>query len=107
MEIKVNEDDLNLVKTTMDKDAQDLQTSIEKIVAQLEILRGIWQGQDADRFFDNARDYFEKMKGLPACMQNMSKFINRANGDFNEGDSSFSKELETEVVEEYEQDYDN
>lgn len=101
MEIKVNEDELDSVKNTMDKDAQDLQSSIEKIVAQLEILRGIWQGQDADKFFDNARDYFEKMKDLPRCMEHMGKFIGRANGDLNGGDEAFSKELETEVEEEY------
>ena len=101
MEIKVNEDELDLVKTTMDKDAQDLASSIESLTQQIEILRGIWQGQDADKFFGNARDYFEKMKSIPNCMANMGRFIDRANGDFNEGDESFSKELMTEVDEQY------
>ena len=102
MEIKVNEDELNLVRKNMDKDADDLDTSIEKIIAQLEILRGIWQGQDADKFFGNVNDYFTTMKGIPRCMRNMGKFIKKANNDFNDGDESFSKELEKEVEEEYE-----
>ena len=101
MEIKVKEDELNQVKRTMDKDAEDLASSIEQLTQQLEVLRGIWQGQDADKFFGNARDYFEKMKGIPNCMVNMGRFIDRANGDFNEGDESFSKELMTEVDEQY------
>ena len=50
---------------------------------------------------------FDKMKDLPLAMMKMGKFIEKANGDFKESDQSFSKELETEVDEEYEQNSNN
>jgi WXG100 family type VII secretion target len=101
MELVVNEDGMNKITDTFGKDADDLDTSIERIIQQLEILRGIWEGQDADVFFGHARDYFGKMRELPRCMRNMQTFTKRANKDFNEGDEAFSKELEVEIDEEY------
>ncbi len=105
MEITVDEEELKQMTTTMGKDAESLDEAIQTITQQLEILRGVWQGQDADKFFENAREYFEKMKGIPICMRNMEKFADRANKDFNDNDESFSKELDTEVDEKYIEEY--
>lgn len=102
MEIKVTEDGLDQVKTTFEKDSEDLDSTILTITQALEELRQIWKGQDADKFFANTREYFEKMKGIPICMRNMGRFVGKANGELIEGDKEFSKELETEVYEEYE-----
>ena len=107
MEIKVKHEELNKVKNTMIKDAEDFNSDIDKLIEQVRILKTIWQGQDADKFIANAEMFFEKMKGLPITMNAMGKFINKANGDFEEGDEAFSKELETEVEEQYEQNYNN
>jgi len=104
-EIKVNEEELNLVQNTMKKDSEDIDSAIETITHELESLREIWEGQDADKFFNNAREFFEKMKGVPICMRNMGTFVEKANGSLIQGDEEFSKELETEVDEEYEQSY--
>lgn len=106
MEIKVKEEELGQVKTTMEKDAEDLDSTILTVTQALEELRMIWKGQDADKFFANTKEYFEKMKGVPICMRNMGRFVGKANGDLMEGDKAFSKELETEVYEEYEQNRD-
>jgi hypothetical protein len=43
------------------------------------------------------------MRELPIAMGKMGLFIGKANSNFRESDESFSKELETEVDEEYEQ----
>ncbi len=102
MEIKVTEDGLDQVKTTFEKDSEDLDSTILTITQALEELRQIWKGQDADKFFANTREYFEQMKGTPICMRNMGRFVGKANGELIEGDKEFSKELETEVYEEYE-----
>ena len=101
----VDEEELKQMTTTMGKDAESLDEAIQTITQQLEILRGVWQGQDADKFFEHAREYFEKMKGIPICMRNMEKFADRANKDFNDNDESFSKELDTEVDEKYIEEY--
>ena len=89
MELKVNPEELDHVKDVMIKDADEFDSNIDKLREQIEILKGIWQGQDADMFCKNVGEFFE-----------------RANGDFQEGDEAFSKELETEV-DEYEQNNNN
>ena len=101
MELKLNQDGIEEISGRIKKDSEDLDTSIERIIQQLEILRGIWEGQDADQFFKNAGDYFGRMREIPRCMRNMETFVKRVNKDLNDGDESFSKELETEVDEEY------
>ena len=101
MDLKLDEEGLNEVESVMEKDSQDLDKAIETITQALEELRGIWEGQDADKFFNNTREFFEKMKGVPVCMRNMGKFINKANKDLMEKDDEFSKELETETDERY------
>jgi WXG100 family type VII secretion target len=103
MEIKLQHEELDQVRRTMVKDAEDFDSDIDKLLQQIEILKTIWQGQDAEKFYKNAGAYFDKMKDLPLAMMKMGKFIEKANGDFKESDQSFSKELETEVDEEYEQ----
>ena len=107
MDLKVNHSELERVKKTMVKDAEDLDANIDKIRGQIEILQSIWQGNDAKVFCANVGEYFEKMKGLPVSMRAMGKFIEKANGDYQEGDDSFSKELETEVDEYEQQSRDN
>ena len=103
MDLKLDEEGLFEVETTMENDSQDLDTSIMTITDALEELRGIWEGQDADKFFNNTREFFEKMKGIPMCMRNMGKFMNKTNKDLIDKDEEFSGELETEVDERYEQ----
>ena len=107
MEIKVKHEELTNVEKVFDKDAEDFDSDIDKILQALETLKTVWQGQDADIFYKHSHEYFERMKALPITMRAFGKFIKRTNGDFTDGDESFSKELETEVEEEYEQDYYN
>ena len=102
MDLKIKEDELNKAKNTMDKDSEDIDSAIEAITHELETLRGIWEGQDADKFFDNSREFFEKMRGVPICMRNMGRFVQRSNKDLVDGDKAFSNELQTEVDERYE-----
>ena len=101
MDLKLDAEELYEVESVMERDSEDLDTAIETITQALEELRGIWEGQDADKFFNNTREFFEKMRGIPMCMRNMGKFMNRANKDLMEKDDEFSKELETEVDERY------
>jgi WXG100 family type VII secretion target len=105
MDIKVKHEELGQVKRVMEKDAQDFDEDIRRLRESIDALHQIWQGQDADKFCKNAAMYFDKMRELPIAMGKMGLFIGKANGDFQEGDEAFSKELETEVDEEYEQSY--
>ena len=97
MEIMVDEEELKQMTTTMGKDAESLDEAIEKITQQLEILRGIWQGEDATQFCDHANEYITRIKNIPVAMRNMNKVMNVANQGYEENDEAFGNALKTEA----------
>ena len=98
MELKVKHDELHGVLGTMKKDGDSYDTEIENMLKQIDKLRLIWKGQDANVFCDKAYEYITKMKNIPIALRNMSTFVEKANNGYTENDESFSKELETEVA---------
>ena len=101
--IKMRHGEIEDVKSVMDKDEVALDDEIKKMEEQKEILKRIWQGQDADLFVRNFEDYLTKMKGVPVAIRNISSFMKKANGDFKDKDDAFAKELDKEA-DNYEED---
>jgi uncharacterized protein YukE len=97
MLLKVKHEELENVTGVMVKDGDAYDIEIDKMLEQIEKLRTIWQGKDAEIFCDNVTNYITKMKNIPKCLRNMSKFVNNVNNGYTEQDESFSKELETEA----------
>lgn len=97
MILKVKHEDLDSVNKTMDSDSELLKNEITNMEEQLAKLRSIWIGKDAKIFCDNLQDYLSKMKGIPVAMNNMSSFVKKANGGYQENDNKFAKELEKEA----------
>jgi WXG100 family type VII secretion target len=95
--IKMRHGEVEDVKRIIDNDEVELDDEIKKMEEQKEILKRIWQGQDADLFIKNFDDYLTKMKGVPVALRNISGFMKKANGDFKDKDDEFSKELEKEA----------
>lgn len=97
MILKVKHDELNNVKDVMVKDGELLDTEIETLLGQIDKLKTIWQGQDAEIFCNNVYEYINRMKTIPITLRTMGKFINNINNQYSENDEAFGKELETEV----------
>lgn len=97
MLLKVKHDELNMVQNNMKTDAEAYDVEINKMLEQIERLRSIWQGIDATTFCDNVHGYISKMKNIPIALRNMSKFIDKANGDYTNEDEAFGNELNTEA----------
>ena len=95
--LKMDHDEIDKVKSTMDDDESQLDTEITKMEAQLAKLRTIWEGQDADQFCDNFEEYLTKMKGIPVALRNVSSFVDKTNKNFQEKDKEFSTQLNQEV----------
>lgn len=98
MLLKVKHEELNGVLKTMVTDGDAYDSEIDNMLKQIEILKTIWQGDDAEIFCKNVGDYITKMKNIPIALRNMSKFIDKANNGYTENDEAFSKELETEAT---------
>lgn len=97
MILKVKHEELRNVSKTMTKDGEAYDVEIKNMLEQIEKLKTIWQGEDAEQFYKNVKEYIEKMKNIPIALRNMSKFIDKANGGYSENDESFGKELEVEA----------
>ena len=103
--IKIRHGEVEDVRNVMDKDEVELDDEIKKMEEQKDILKRVWQGQDADLFIKNFEDYLTKMKGVPVAIRNISMFMKKANGDFKDKDDEFSKELDKEA-DNYDEDED-
>lgn len=97
MILKVNPEDLDNVHTSMNNDSESLNKEILSMEEQIEKLRTIWLGKDSEEFCDNFQHYLSRMKGIPVALNNMSKFVKKANGGYVENDEKFGREMEKEA----------
>ncbi len=104
--IKVDHEELDVVRNSMKTDGELLSEEITNLMSELEKLRGIWQGVDADTFYNNVLNYLTKMKSIPAYLDVVNKFISRINDKYTDNDEAFSRELNTEV-DDYERNINN
>ncbi len=97
MLLKVKHAELNQVNKELVAGSQDLDTEIDKMLKQIEVLRTIWQGEDATQYCDHANAYFTVMKNIPKAMRNMSKVIEGANNGYKDNDEAFASALKVEA----------
>ena len=67
------------------------------MIIEIERLRGVWQGIDAEVFCDNVSEYLSKMSNLTVAMRNMSNAINTINNGFEVYDETFGSKLKVEA----------
>lgn len=107
MDIIVDTHELEHATDVITKDASDLNDCIDNLCNQVEILKTIWQGQDADKFCSNIGGFLKEFKRVPNSMDRLGRLAIKANIDIQNEDDAFSKGLEKEAIEDEQQDYNN
>ncbi len=97
MLLKVKHAELNQVNKELVAGSQDLDTEIDKMLKEIDMLRTIWQGEDAVQFCDHANAYFTTMKNIPVAMRNINKVIEGANNGYKDNDEAFASALKVEA----------
>jgi WXG100 family type VII secretion target len=97
MIFKVNHEELSQVSNVVKNDYEAYNLEIENMLKEIEKLRGIWHGQDADNYCASAEAYFTRMKSVTTAMKNMSLVMDTANKGYEEYDSSFGNALRSEA----------
>ncbi len=98
MRINVKHEELKNVRKVMKKDQDLLEIEINSMLKNLEELMTIWKGEDADKFNNNAYNYFTRMKILPEALETIGNLINKIDDDYIESDKLFSNELRKKVI---------
>ena len=97
MLVRVKHNELNSFAKTTDNNANDLANEIEFMLSKINELSGIWQGYDADKFYENAKNYLNKMKLISHTMNVFGEFTRRTDRMYVELDTQFAKKMQQEV----------
>ena len=97
MKVRVEYDELEYVTKNTDEDKSELEIEIDKLLASLERIKDMWQGTDADIYYDKAFEYINRMKVLSGFMDTTSELMKFGMGQYQKQDQSFSRDLNKEV----------
>ena len=97
MIVKVKHNELNQVSDTLINDSEVLDTEFANMNTQIEKLREIWQGVDAEIFCDNMSNYISRMNNITVAMRNMSNAITTVDNGYKAYDDAFSDALKSEA----------
>ena len=98
MRIRVNHGELNQVREVLFSDSQELLNEVTAIENNIEELKTVWQGEEANIFFIKINNYLNKLKSVPLTYQSISTFINRANILYKQADLNLKKEINSARV---------
>ena len=96
MNFEVDSDELRFAEVKMNKSSQNMKTIIEKWKNEIENLKRIWQGHDADVFFSKMDAYIEKLNMVSETTQMFSTAFKSGYTMYENTDEEFSKELKKE-----------
>ena len=97
MILKVDHDGLYDVTKTLKNDRDDYRKEIDNMLKQIEKLKTIWKGKDAEIFCSKAHDYIQNMKKIPNTMQQLATVGDKANAGYADNDELFGRQLESEA----------
>ena len=97
--LKVDPEELQLVRDSMDKDGDAFDKEIDKMLALNEKLREeCWAGEDATTWCNNFHNYLIKMKTLPQNIKQISNQVKQTGVAYTEKDYEFGDELNKEAI---------
>jgi len=102
MELKVNHNEVNTFCDMSEAQSEILSEQIEIWNIKLDELKEVWQGDDADKFFENAGDYVRRLNVIPECYNTLHEFVGKANNEYHNQDMENKREFEKDPVMELE-----
>ena len=94
MKIRIDHGKMVEVTKRLKTEADRLMAEIEKMEGNIEELKPVWQGEEANIFYIKAKNYTTKLKSVPKTYESMAIFLERANIRYKEADIALSKEIE-------------
>lgn len=98
MKVRVEYDELEYITKNTKEDKSELEIEINRLLENLERIKTMWQGTDADIFYDKAFEYIKRMKVLCSFMNATGELIQYGTNNYQKQDQSFARDLNKEVV---------
>lgn len=98
MELQVKYKELENVSKDNTNNAKLLNDKIILLEENISALKDNWQGEDADKFYESIVPYLDSLKSIPIFYGEVSKIINKMNGNYKETDDEFLETLKKGVV---------
>ena len=105
MRIVADKEDLKNVSDDLVKSSKSVNDEIDLWEKSILELKQIWQGKDADMFYNRIDEYLLKLRMLSAASNSIGGFINKVNNTYIKKDEEFANELKKEN-DLYESNYD-
>lgn len=100
MNLKVNYEELNHFCNSSKNENDIFKDKISIWINKIEEMKEIWQGEDADEFYENITNYFKKLSLVPLFFDSIGNFVseasNRYRNDDLESKNEFNKIDDTE-----------
>lgn len=103
MNLRVNHEELDNFYDLSRNESEFLREEIDLWLKKLEELKNVWQGEDADIFYENVTNYFERMHLIPEFYDTVNDFVIEANKQYKKMDLDARNEFNKVIKEE---DYD-
>lgn len=98
MKLKVKNEELNQVKEKLDDKTVDLQKQLQNLLVQVNELKKVWQGEDAEEFYNKAEIYIKYLEVVPKIYAFLSTVIDGANKTYKQLDSEYAALMKKAVV---------
>ena len=96
MIIRVDKDELKILSNDLINSSSNVSKEIETWEKSVEDLKKIWQGKDADVFYNRINIYLLKLRMLTESSNSIGTFIDKANNKYIEKDNDFADVLKRE-----------
>ena len=98
MMIKVRPENLKDVTKNITQDRDKLEYEIKYWITKIEELKDVWQGEDADLFYNSCLSYVKRMTNLVDFYDTIGGFIDDSSNKYNENDESLKHNLSSSRV---------
>ncbi len=98
MRVTVDHDELSNILLTVDDDNKYIYEQIDYLLKQLDDLKSIWTGDDAEAFYKKAEGYINYIRAVPRYCENLSKISGSANNYYKKTDKIYSENMKKAVV---------
>ena len=97
-DIKVRLGSMKNITRTLSEDERKLQEELNNMMQQINELKDVWQGEEANRFYEKAEQYIQFLNFLPTTYHNLAEIMKDANKKYKEIDTFYSDEIKRAVV---------